>query len=76
MGLILIEWLGAVGALAGTLVVALNLPWSGWGFVVMLVFSGVLLGAAVAARRWPYAALFVGYEAVNVLGIYRWLLAA
>lgn len=67
------EWLGAIGALLGTFIVALRVSWGGWGFVVMLVFSGLLLALAVWLERWPYAALFAGYELVNLVGIYRWL---
>lgn len=67
------EWTGAVGALIGTLIVAARVAWAGWGFVVMLVFSGLLLALALAHERWPYAALFAGYELVNLVGIYRWL---
>jgi len=70
------EWTGAVGALAGTFIVAARVPWGGWGFVVMAAFSAVLLIAAVALERWPYALLFLGYELANGLGTYRWLVAS
>lgn len=76
MRMTIAEWIAAIGALVGTLIVALNVSWGGWGFVVMLVFSGWLLALAIAARRWPYVALFAGYEAVNLVGVYRWLVAA
>lgn len=73
MDLSVVEWIGAIGALAGTLIVALRVRWGGWGFAVMLVFSGLLLVLAVWHERWPYAVLFAGYELVNLVGIYRWL---
>lgn len=71
-----IEWTGSAGGVAGAAIVALNLPWSGWGFAVFLVATGLLLAAAIGRRSWPHVALFAAYTAANVIGIYRWLLAS
>lgn len=76
MALSIAEWAGSIGAAAGALILALRGRWSGWGFMVMLAFTGVLLAAAIARPSWPHAALFAAYEAINLLGIYRWLVAA
>ena len=75
MDLSVVEWAGAAGNVAGALMVAVRKVWSGWGFVVMLAFTGLLLAVAVTRSSWPYALLFGAYEAINLLGIYRWLLA-
>lgn len=66
---------GTATGIAAALMIAANLPISGWGFVVFL-FSSV---------SWTWAALLMGvrslallegvFTLVNVLGIYRWLLA-
>jgi hypothetical protein len=71
-----VEWAGSIGGAAGALVLALNVPWGGWAFVIMFAFTGLLLVSAIARRRAPYAVLFLAYEGVNLIGIYRWLLAA
>lgn len=69
-----IEWIGSFGGIAGALILALNRPWSGWGYPVFLVFTGLLLLAAAWRGSGPHMALFGAYTAVNALGVYRWLL--
>lgn len=76
MRLVVAEWAGSIGSAAGALVLALNLPWSGWAFAMMFAFTGILLGAALARQSWPHVWLFAVYEAVNLVGIWRWLVAA
>lgn len=70
-----LEWMGAAFGMAGSSMLALNMSWSGWAYPLLLVFSSVMLALAVARQRWPYAALFATFTAINMLGIYRWLLA-
>lgn len=68
-----LKTLGVFTGIAGAAIVALNLPWSGWGFVVFLVSSLSLLWAATRMREWKLALLFVAYTVVNVVGIVRWM---
>ena len=70
-----LKWIGTGAGLAGALVIALNLPFSGWGFTLFFVSSTTWLAAAVLQRDTPLAVLSAGYTAVNMLGIYRWLIA-
>ena len=70
-----LKWIGTGAGLAGALVIALNLPFSGWGFVLFFVSSTTWLAAAVLQRDTPLAVLSAGYTAVNILGMYRWLIA-
>ena len=68
-----LEWIGAASGLAGALVLALNLSWSGAGFALFLVSS---LALVVAARRdgsTPRVVLFAGYTAINLIGVLRWM---
>ena len=37
MNLRLVEWVGAAGGIAGTLLIVLNNAYSGWGFVLYLI---------------------------------------
>lgn len=73
--IVVLEWVGAIGAAAGALLLALNLRQSGWAFPIMTVFTVLLFGVSVALARWPNAALFAAYTAINLLGVYRWLMA-
>ncbi len=73
--IVVLEWLGAIGGAAGALLLALNLRQSGWAFPIMTVFTVLLCGVSVALGRWPNAALFAAYTAINLLGVYRWLMA-
>ena len=70
-----LKWIGTGAGLAGALVIALNLPFSGWGFVLFFVSSTTWLAAAILQRDTPLAVLSAGYTAVNILGMYRWLIA-
>ena len=70
-----LKWLGTAAGIAGALWIAMNLPSSGWGFSLFLLSS----------MSWGTAALLMGetsllllqgvFTAINVLGIWRWLLA-
>jgi hypothetical protein len=70
-----LKWLGTAAGIAGALWIALNLPSSGWGFLLFLLSS----------MSWGTAALLMGessllllqgvFTVINLLGIWRWLLA-
>jgi hypothetical protein len=70
-----LKWLGTAAGIAGPLWIALNLPSIGWGFSLFLL----------SAVSWGTAALLMGemsllrlravFTAINVLEIWRWLLA-
>ena len=74
--LIVLDWIGAIGGAVGALMLALKVSWSGWAYPVLLIFTGVMLVVALLRRRWPYVTLFVAFTCINVVGIYRWLVAA
>ena len=68
-----LKWLGTVLQLAGSTMVALHLPSSGWGFPIMLAGSLVWGAIAVAHKEWALATLNLVFSAINVVGIWRWL---
>ena len=70
-----LKWVGTGMGIAGALVVALNLPFSGWGFVLFLVSSVSWTVAGLKMREHSLALLNGVFTAVNLLGIYRWLIA-
>ena len=70
-----LKWLGTAAGVAGALLIALNLPWSGWGFALFLA-SSLSWGAAAVMMGEPSLAILQGvFTAINVLGIWRWLIA-
>jgi len=71
----LAKWTGTLFGVSGAVLVALNLPVSGWGFVLFLVSSVSWTVAGVMMRERSLIVLNVVFTIINMLGIYRWLIA-
>ena len=69
-----LKWLGTAAGILGALLVAANIPASGWGFVLFLVSSLSWSAAGLLMREPSLVALNVTFVAINILGIVRWLL--
>lgn len=69
-----LKWLGTVAGILGALLVASNIPASGWGFVLFLVSSLAWTAAGAAMREPSIWVLNLTFTAINVLGVVRWLL--
>jgi hypothetical protein len=70
-----LKWLGTAAGIAGALWIALNLPSSGWGFSLFLL-SSMSWGAAALLMGESSLLLLQGvFTVINLLGIWRWLLA-
>ena len=70
-----LKWLGTALAIVGALAIALNIPYSGWGFVACLV-SSVRWSIAGLMMKEPSLMVLQGtFVIINLLGIYRWLIA-
>lgn len=71
-----LQWVGCVFGLAGSLMLPLNRPWSGWGFVPFLI-SNVFWGAfAIATQSNGLLVMQVGFVVANVVGVCKWLVPA
>lgn len=70
-----LKWLGTASGIAGALWIALNLPSSGSGFALFLLSSTSWGTAAVLMGEASLVLLQAVFTAINVLGIWRWLLA-
>lgn len=70
-----LKWLGTAAGIAGAVLLAAKVPASGWGFVLFLVSSASWAIAAWRDREGALLTLQIGFTAINVLGVYRWLLA-
>jgi len=69
------KWAGTAAGVAGAVLVALNVGVTGYGFVLFLVSSLLWSAAGVAQRELSLVVLQGAFTAINVLGIYRWLVA-
>ena len=71
----LAKWIGTIFGVVGAALIALNIAVSGWGFVLFLVSSVSWTVAGVMMRENSLILLNVVFTAINLLGIYRWLIA-
>jgi hypothetical protein len=70
-----LKWIGTTTAISGALWVALNLPSSGWAFVLFTVSSVCWTTAGWRMREPSLVLLHAVFFAINIVGIYRWLIA-
>jgi hypothetical protein len=68
------KWSGTVAGACGATVIAPNLGIVGYGFLLFLV-SSLLWTVVGFAQREPSSVVLQGaFTAINVVGMYRWLL--
>jgi len=65
-----LKWTGTVTGIVGATVIALNLPLSGWGFVLFLISSVSWTVAGLRMRENSLVVLQAAFTAINLLGIY------
>ena len=68
-----LKWIGTASGAMGALLIALNLPESGWAFVLFLISSIAWLIAGVVMRDRALWMLNLVYVGIDTLGIVRWL---
>jgi hypothetical protein len=68
-----LKWLGTTAGILGALLIAANIPASGWGFVLFLASSLAWTTAGLIMRDPPLVALNATFTAINILGVVRWL---
>lgn len=73
---LLIELTAAFFGVLGTVLLALNGPQAGWGFVLYLVSNAGWIAFAWIHRHWGLLAQQVAFTASSCLGIWVWLLKA
>lgn len=67
------EWLAAITAVAGTLLLAGKGPRAGWGFPLYLVSNVCWIGAALHHGAWALLAQQAVFLAISCFGIWEWL---
>lgn len=68
-----LQWGGCAFGLAGALMLALNRPWSGWGFIPFLVSNAFWVAFALATQSNGLLVMQIGFVAANVVGVCKWL---
>jgi len=66
-------WLGSIFGLIGSLLLAINTSFSGWGFVAFLFSNAAWLFYGVKTKTWSIVSMQVGFTATSLIGIYRWM---
>ncbi len=71
--LTLTEWLAAVSAVAGTLLLANKGPYAGWGFVLYLISNMGWIAYAMHHGAWALLAQQAVFVATSLWGVWTWL---
>jgi nicotinamide riboside transporter PnuC len=67
-----LEWAGTATGLVGAILLALNMPWSGWGFVAFLISNIFWISFAILRGYNGLLLLQIGFTVTSIIGIYRW----
>jgi len=70
-----LKWTGTVAGIVGAVMVALNIGISGYGFLLFLYSSITWTVAGVLIAEPSMVLLQGAFVVINILGIYRWLIA-
>lgn len=68
----ILEWAGCLLGIAGALVLAINRPWSKWGFYLYLFSNLAWVGFAIMNKQASMLICQVCFTVTSVIGIYRW----
>lgn len=67
------EWIGCGFGAFGALLLAMNRPYSGWGFVAFLASNVCWMVFGVATGAMGLVAMQMVMTGTSLLGIYRWM---
>lgn len=67
------QWAGFLLGVSGSLMLALNIPISGWAYIIFTLADLCWIATALWKRIPGLVALHSAYIVVNCIGIYRWL---
>lgn len=70
----LLEWVGGctMGVL-GALILALNVPWSGYGWILFLVSNLSWMRYAVLTKTTSIFVMQIAFTSTTAIGLFRWL---
>ena len=67
------SWVGSIFGIAGALILALNLPASGFGYLFFLVSSAAWTYSSVKMKSTSLFMMQSVFTVINVIGVVRWL---
>ncbi|PKD40506.1 hypothetical protein CWO84_10155 [Methylomonas sp. Kb3] len=70
---VFVGWSGSVLGLLGSLLLALNVPYSGYGFLAYLGSNFAWLYHGVRTRTWSLVFMQAGFTATSLLGMRNWI---
>jgi len=71
-----LEWAGCVLGAVGALLLAMNRPYSGWGWIAFLGSNACWIVFGLTTGLAALVAMQVVMTVTSLLGVYRWLLRA
>lgn len=69
-----LEWFGCVTGVIGALIIAVNKPWSRWGFILFLFSNAAWLAQGLLVKSGGMIVMQVAYAVVNAIGVWRWII--
>lgn len=69
-----LEWGGAITGSVGSLLLATNTMYSGWGFPLFLISNGFWIAFGLQKRAPGLVAMQLVFTATSAVGVYRWLI--
>ena len=69
-----IKWVGTLTGAAGALLISLNIPESGWAFVLFLLSSLSWTCAGLMSKDSALWSLNLVFVVIDIVGISRWIL--
>ncbi len=69
-----VKWVGTATGVLGALILALNIPLSGWGWALFLISSLSWTFAGVVMKDMSLAILQFAFVVVDMIGVWRWLI--
>ena len=69
-----LKWFGTVTGVAGAMILALNIPISGWGWVLFALSALAWTIAGLVQRETSLVVLQGAFLVVDLIGIWRWLI--
>jgi hypothetical protein len=73
---VLTQWMGSALGIVGALLLALNTPWSAYGWISFLLSNFAWILFAYRKQLWSMLVMQLVFTGTSVLGIYQWILMA
>lgn len=71
----ILQWMGCITGAAGSLLLAVNIRQSGWGFVLFLISNGFWAAYGLQTGAPGLITNQAFFTVTSILGIYRWKLS-